>query len=237
MNSIFEIAKYKLKQIFHSGKYIAPLLCFIFLLFSAYLEASNNVIVTFSITLTIQYIICVWFGFMCNDVEDIVIEQLLYLKVNNRYLYYLSETMLFFCLAFLMTIFVMLYPAFQFLINPEIVSINYIYIGLILHISTGMMGLATGSFFHPCIIKKRKTIVILILLVLVLSFIKSNIFRENPVWSIVSLLLPPMSEILYSLKNLTELTSKLTFQITNYAMTYYLIQQTVKVALLIKRKF
>lgn len=237
MKSIFEITRFKLKQLAHSNKYIAPSIFFVFLLYSIYSEASSNIISVFALTLSIQFIICVWIGNVNNELEHEVIEQLIILKVKKKCIYDFSEVLLFVCISAIMSFVAMLYPFILYLMQNEAILLSHIGVGLLFHISVGIMGLGVGSFFHPRFMKNKKSIIVLIWIVTLLSFAKASIIDEYAIFKCILWLLPPMSEILQLIKGQSNFTVILTVKIVGIAVVYYTAQKTLKMFILDRVKF
>lgn len=184
-----------------SNKIIAPGLIWIIFLYFNYMSKPISYVPDLSFSGMILYLIMIWIGFTYMDMEDIITEQLIILKIKSATRYNISKVLFIIIISISMSIIGILVPVTQHIINNyslfnrNLLTGDIIY-GFILLNAFALLGAALGTLFHPRIVKDRKIAVVIVFLIGILGYIKGVLIEDFPVLRFILWAFPPVFDIL-----------------------------------------
>jgi hypothetical protein len=150
----------------------------------------------------VLFFVMTWISFSYQEVEELISEQLLVLKLQSAELYNVSKFIFLLLIGLGFSILGIAFPMIQNLLNhfsifnreiiiPDIIN------GVVLHFIIASVGVALGALFHPRIIKDKMS-VLMVVTAAILGYAKGPIILEFPISKFVLWIFPPVYDILGS---------------------------------------
>lgn len=246
MSKIVELVKYQLRIYFKDSRFIMPFVALAVFLYMMYSVSPAGIVGCFCVTCYMVFPLMAWVGFSVSSSENEVMEQILMLRVQSNTVYYMGKALFliiiellvdFICLVFPLAKNILSYLANKtFIFDRQLMGYDVLNIVLLL-VGCSFVGGALGSLLHPCVIRDRKFAVLLTLLAVVLTVIRTSVIQEIPVFKLIAWVLPPIDKILiiYGSENSFSLVK--TCSIFLPLMLYGVIYSLAKSVICCKRKF
>jgi len=240
--TIRQLTLYQFEQYVKTNKYVMPFIALLVVQFGLYMMIPVDVVSSFIISGVFIFLIMVWIGVTSWELEDQVSEQVIILRIRSEKIYYVSTVVFLGLLSIYVSILALIFPLIQNVLNNNQVFIRQlqsddIICAFLLISAYGFAGGILGSFFHPRIMRDRKTALTLTLLIAILSVTKLSVKQTLPSAALVTWVVPPVSEAV-------ELFQKESYfvlwkVVAGYVMMvgYAGILAFVKIKLLIRNKF
>jgi hypothetical protein len=219
---------YHFKTYFKSYKFLLPLILYLIYLFTAYGIMPFSIVSSFSESAGVLFFIMTSVGFSYAELENPVVEQLVLLRLNNDTLYYLSRISVLLIIGFLFSLLGLLFPLLLniktgYHLFTRTLTVADVATGFTLHGLMAFLGAATGSFFHPRIIKSRKMALLLLFFVAVMGIAKGALMEKIPAAVDVAWIFPPVFDILSSSKGLDFFSLQATALPLIWGLTYSIL--------------
>lgn len=240
MKNIVEMAKYRLHIWIRRRLYIMPLV--VLALYDGLCYSIRPVqLVTCMVLLCFGlFLTMVWTGYMLADRENLVEEQLLYLRVVRKSSYYVGKSLFLIIVQFLFAVLAMLIPLILAVTAADTfsgaVTAGDLAQSFLLLLGSAGAGMALGSLLSPGVMRDRKLSQLLTMLLAVVSVLGSTL-KKYAVAGWFVWLLPPISAIGEAYGNggsfLQGRTIALWGMLVLYSMAYLLVRDTISY----KRRF
>ena len=195
MKEMWNVAKYRLQCYFSGYTFAMPFIIVCVILRFMYSIKPQDVVSSYLISVQFIFIIMVWIGMMETNRENRVMEQVLELRVKNKWAYFAGKMLFLFILSMLMTVICTVWPIVQNNIeNGTFFERAYLpedfLNSFILLLGSSYCGAALGSFLHPDICKDRKVAIVLTVLFALLAILRDMIAVSQPVLKYVLWIIP-----------------------------------------------
>jgi len=195
------LLKYYFKLYFKSSKLIAPVVIWIIFLYVNNTTRPSYVVANYTTSSGILYWIMMWIGYAYMELEDIVSEQILILKVRKIWKYNMSKVLVLILTDMGMSIIGVIIPITQHIINGCSLYTRNITMGdavysFILLFTMGFLGMAISLLMHPRIFKNRKVAMLTLFLIGLLGYLKGPIIEDLPILKFILWIVPPAFDIL-----------------------------------------
>lgn len=198
MKTIYELVRYQRKVYFKSSQFVMPFALMMAYLAFLYAMVPVSVVDSYVQSAILCFFIMVWAGLMYHNLEPVVSQQIILLRIKKDWKWYVSESLFLFFLALLAGTVCVVFPLVQSLIDGLVFQrqpmAGDIGSALLLHYMAGFTGGAVGMLFHPRILKERKLAVILTAVTALLAVVKNGLIHEFPIFRVVGWLFPPVAE-------------------------------------------
>lgn len=242
MQKMKGLVKYHLQQYFKTNKFVMPFAAFMIMLCSNYSVKPADFIDCLLVSFMFVFLIMVWVGVTVCDLENMVSEQILILRVQSKGKYYLSHILFLAIISVIIALIAIIFPVIQNLVNGNrffnrSILISDVFGGFILLFLCAFLGSALGELSHPRIIKERKISVIFIFLLAILSLVKGAITGIVPLLKLIFWVLPPLWELSYMVSNEDYLFFNQVVAASGILILSSLFLTVIKMKLLAKRGF
>ncbi|MDO4273564.1 MAG: hypothetical protein Q4D16_07840 [Eubacteriales bacterium] len=236
------LIKYHMQQYMKTSRFVMPLAVFMIMLYSIYSSRPIGIVESFVSCGQFLFLIMVWIGITACDVEDIVSEQILVLRVRSAGKYYLSRTLFLCIVGALFSAAVLIFAAVRETLyggeffNRPLLFKDFLF-GFIILTLCAVCGSSLGELSHSRIIRRRKNAVIAVFLLAVLAMIKMVFLERFPLSRFLLWVIPPISELsmIFSGRDYFSLGS--TVQAAALLALSAAALNAVKIGILLKNKF
>ena len=242
MRIISGLIKYQYLQYLKSNKFVMPFAAFVVILFTLYSTKPVSVVASLASCCLFVFLISSWIGTSVCSLEDTASEQIMILRLRstNKYdwghaLFLLSLSMLTALLCLLIPVLINLSNS-QMLFDRKLLPEDIIF-GFFLLSSSAFMGCSLGELSHPRVIKDRKSALLMITLVDIVSVIKTSLTAAFPVSKFILWIVPPISFLPDSFAKEPYFIGIKVFPAVLLLFIYGLALTFVKISILQKRKF
>lgn len=197
-----ELIKYESRKYFKSNKIIMPLLFWLIFLRICYSEGNLSYVSSIVMSMGVLFFVMTWISYSYQEVEELISEQLLVLKLQSAEFYNASKVIFLLLIGLGFSILGIAFPMIQNLLNDfcifnRVITVFDIINGVVLHFIVATVGVSLGSLFHPRIIKNRMS-VLMVVTVAILAYAKGPIILQYSFTKFVLWIFPPIYDILAS---------------------------------------
>ena len=198
MKNTLELYRLRRKLLKKGQVLIIPVVATALFLGIMYSMAPIGVTSSYLLSAAFLYFVCVFISMTLNGKENDVFEETLMLHCEAPLNYYISRELLLLtqCLgyALILTIF----PAVLFLLRGSmflrpVEAADVVFGGLYIFLS-GLCGMATGDFFHPRFLQRRKDAILGALVVAILAICKEGLTEYFAPLFALNIVLPPFMD-------------------------------------------
>jgi hypothetical protein len=219
-----------------------PFAVLLAVLYCMYAVAPVVAIDSFSIACIYVFLIMIWAGLTYNNLEDEVSEQILVLRTQSGWKYYISDSLFLIVLGFMVAAISALFPMLLNLVHQghlfsKPVGVSDVISALLLQWASAFVGSAIGTFFHPRVMKDRKMAILLTALVAILSVAELGILQWHPEAKYVTWIFPPVAQLAQSLCGYDAFYMGQLLHAILIMVIYGVVVTLIKVGLLQKNKF
>lgn len=219
-----------------------PLISILLILSMMYSIAPVSVVSSFAITCFPVFIIMAWVGFSIPSGENIVIEQIILLRMKNSLLYYIGKIFFLLVLGCIATFICLVFPVIIYirssmeLFNRQLQVYDMINAFFLLN-GCAFAGGSLGSLLHPSVMRNQKSAALLTVLVVVLTIIRASVIQEFPILKYVLWTLPPLYNAINLYVGTDSFQLSQTIRIFTSFMTYGIIYSMIKTVISYQKKF
>ncbi|SUY45233.1 Uncharacterised protein [Clostridium putrefaciens] len=241
---LIALFKYNYKIYIKCNKFLIPLL--IFCIFQLIFYGTDSVDFTSSIIIcaNVVFFMMTWIGFSYCETQDFLTEQIVFLKVNNNKLYWVSKILFMWMVGIIVSLIATTWPLAVNLLNNgngslfnNGITLNNVLLGFFIYILVTFMGVILGMTFQTKITGNRNRGVMLMFLIALLSALKGPLIKEFPIAKAITWLLPPVYDVITSCM----LPQKFSLSVLSipviYSVCYILIQIFIYIKLMKKLLF
>ncbi|MEW8956021.1 hypothetical protein [Clostridium sp.] len=194
------LLKYNCKTYIKSNKFIIPflILC-IFQLLSYNITPVNFTynMITFA---NLIFFIMAYMGFSYCEMQDSVTEQIVFLKVRNNNLYWISKILFIWVLGIIISLIEVILPVVINILSggtffQSEVTLSEVILAIVINILVALMGILLGMIFQTKIIGDKNSAVMGITFIALISVIKGPLVKEFPIAKVITWILPPVYDI------------------------------------------
>ena len=236
------LLKYNYKIYRKCNKFIVPLLVFFIFEKIYYSGGTTDFISSMIICSNIVFFIMAWMGFSYCESQDWLTEQIIFLKVRNNNLYWISKVLFMWIIGIVLSLSGILLPLIAnllsdgFLFGNKVTFIDVL-LAFFIHALATLMGLLLGMIFQTKVIGSRNISVIIIILSALLSIIKGPLIIEFPISKVVTWILPPIYNVTSPCIENGRFSLNLFIIAVIYSVVYILIQIFTYIKLMKKLLF
>ncbi|MCH1983044.1 hypothetical protein MCG98_10755 [Ruminococcus sp. OA3] len=198
MTAFFQLTKYHLNIYLKSNKFVMPLAVLLALLYIIYSSAPVDITDSFSVSCMFLFLIMVWTGLSCHDLNSSESEQILILRIRGNGKYCLCYSTFLFLISAAAAAVSLAVPLLQSMLNPglftRVIQPADIFWAFLLMTASAFDGSAIGTMFCPRVMRDRKTAVILTALAAAVAIGKTVILQQIPVLAFIMWIFPPVAE-------------------------------------------
>ncbi|MCM1143426.1 MAG: hypothetical protein NC318_05620 [Blautia sp.] len=242
IKKLTELLIYELRVYFKGNKFLMPLLCLLIILSMMYSVGPLSVVSGFSMTGFPVFIIMAWVGFGIPSSENTAIEQIIFLRIKNKLLYYISKIVFLLVLGCMVSLICLIVPLIVHIKSPlglfdrplrifDIVNAFFLLNGC------AFAGGSLGSLFPPAVMHNQKQAALLTTLVTVLTIIQTSVIKEFPILKYILWTLPPLDNVMTLRTDTDFFQSAQTVKIFLSLMTYGAIYSMIKTVISYWKKF
>ncbi|MBS7009110.1 hypothetical protein [Anaerostipes sp.] len=242
MQIISELIKYHWRQYLKTNKFVMPFAALIIMLFTLYSSKPVEVTDSFISSCQFVFLIASWIGISLTGLEDPVSEQIIILRIKSHKNYYIIHTLFLLSISAATSVICTAVPVLINLLNdgqlfsrPLLVS--DIITGFYLLFLSVFLGCTLGELSHPRIIRDRKSALLLILFIDIVSFIKTALITGFPVLKFILWIVPPISLLPSVFSNHRYFLLPAVAAVSAVLILYSCVLALVKIQLLTKKKF
>ena len=202
---LFHLVRYHFSVSFRKIRPYPPLVVWLLFLFTLYQQVPVNMVDNYSVSASVMFYVMIWFGYLFLSDFDMVVEHLLILQINSKFLNATSKVLflLTVCLfvGFIGGVFPIIIQTATLLMGGtwfDMVGVAELFGGFFLHFIIGSLGVSVAFLFQLNPDKRNKNLVMVFALTLfaVLALVKHQVFGFDGVMRHALLLFTPAYEIL-----------------------------------------
>lgn len=242
MRIISGIIKYQYLQYLKSNKFVMPFAAFVVMVFTLYSAKPVSVVASLTSCCLFVFLISSWIGTSVCSLEDTASEQIMILRLRSTKKYYWGHALFLLSLSMLIALLCLLIPVLinlsnrQMLFDRKLLPGDFIF-GFFLLSSSAFMGCSLGELSHPRVIKDKKSALLMITLVDIISVIKTSLMAAFPISKFILWIVPPISYLPESFAKEPYFIGVKVFPAVLLLFVYGLTLTFVKIYILQKRKF
>lgn len=229
------LLKYNYKLYRKCNKFIIPLL--VFGLFQQIYYSGGSVDFTSGMIMCCNLSFCImaWMGFSYCESQDWRTEQIAFLKVKGRNIYWISKILFMWLIGIVLSLVGVIWPLIINSISNSTslgnkVMLNDVLLGFLIQILAALMGVLVGMIFQVKVIGNRNMGVMIILLYALLSIVKGPLIKSFPFAKLITWLLSPI----YNVTNSLMVNGKSSLDILAIPVMYCLIYILIQIFIYIK---
>ena len=198
MTSIVEMAKYRLHIWKRGHLYIMPLVVLALYDGFCYSIRPAQLVTCVVMLCFVLFLTMVWMGYMITGREDPVEEQLLYLRVVRKSLYYIGKSLFLLAVQLIFSALAMAIPMMLAVMQTDMffgpITAGVLVQSFLLLSGSASAGIALGSLLSPQVMRDRKLSLLLTVLLAFVSVLGS-VLKKYVVAGWFVWLLPPISAV------------------------------------------
>ncbi len=195
MKNTLELYKLRRKLIKKGQVLIVPVVAIALFIGIMYSMAPIGVTSSFLLSAAFLYFVCVFISMTLNGKENDVFEETLMMHCEKPLNYYVSREMLLITQCFGYALILTVFPAVLFLLRSSMfirpMGIIDVILGGLYIFFSGLCGMATGDFFHPRFLQRRKDGILGALMISVLAICKEGLIELLMPLAVLNFVLPP----------------------------------------------
>lgn len=236
------MVKYELQVYLKGSSFVMPLVAAMCYLYVMYSMKPLFVVSGYILSGIFLFFLMVWIAMTAVQREDAVLEQILYLKVENAGKYYIGKAVYMACVALFYVLLCVFFPVFQNAVNGgdmflrRITGADLLNAAVILA-GSAICGSCTGNLLHPRVMKDRRLAFILTVLICIMAVVKTSVIHKFPVLKFFMWVFPPVMQPsqIYRNADFFNLTHSLVLFLT--FLVYALVYTAVKSILCSRNRF
>ena len=195
MKNTLELYRLRRKLIKKGQVLIVPVVATALFIGIMYSMAPIGVTSSFLLSAAFLYFVCVFISMTLNGKENDVFEETLMMHCEKPLNYYVSREMLLITQCFGYALILTVFPAVLFLLRSSMfirpMGIIDVILGGLYIFFSGLCGMATGDFFHPRFLQRRKDGILGALMISVLAICKEGLIELLMPLAVLNFVLPP----------------------------------------------
>jgi hypothetical protein len=195
LKNTLELYKLRRKLIKKGQVLIVPVVAIALFIGIMYSMAPIGVTSSFLLSAAFLYFVCVFISMTLNGKENDVFEETLMMHCEKPLNYYVSREMLLITQCFGYALILTVFPAVLFLLRSSMfirpMGIIDVILGGLYIFFSGLCGMATGDFFHPRFLQRRKDGILGALMISVLAICKEGLIELLMPLAVLNFVLPP----------------------------------------------
>ncbi|GAA0076939.1 hypothetical protein UT300005_13170 [Clostridium sp. CTA-5] len=230
------LLKYNSKIYLKYNKFMVPFI--FYLLFQLIYYGTGSVDFVSDVTICVSVVFCImtWMGFGYCELQDWRTEQIVFLKINNGNLYWISKIAFMFIIGILLSLIGVIWPLVSSL-NNDGIRVDSIVLGFLILILSAFMGVLLGMIFQTRIIGNSNKSILILFLIIIITIVKIPIVNECPIMKTFMWILPPVSNITSSCINAVKFSLNILMMPIVYSITYIFVGTIVYIGLMKKILF
>lgn len=242
MQIISELIKYHWQQYLKTNKFVMPFAALIIMLYSIYSSKPVGVVDSLTSSCVFVFLIASWIGISVCALEDPASEQVIILRINSHKKYYFIHALF---LASLSAATALISTVVPILINlsnggrlfNRSLLFSDIISGFLLLFLSAFLGCTLGELAHPRMIHDRKSALLAIFFIDIVSVIKTALLTSFPIFKLILWIVPPISLVPSAFLNARYFVWQTAALVSAVLILYSCILAFLKIMLLSKIKF
>lgn len=236
------LLKYNYKLYRKYNKFTIPLLIFCIFQQIYYSEGPIDFISSMIICANVVFCIMAWMGFSYCESQDWLTEQIVFLKVKNDKLFWISKVLFMWIIGIIVSLLGVIWPLVINLLSngtsfEKNVTLNDVLLGFLIQILVALMGILLGMIFQTKIIGSRNIAVMIIILCALLSVVKGPLIKEFPITKVIAWILPPIYDVISAVMKDGRISLSILAIPVIYSVGYIFIQIFIYIKLMKKLLF
>jgi hypothetical protein len=234
---LIALLKYNYKVHQKYNKFIIPLS--IFFVFQKIYYSGGGVDFISSMIICTNVVFCImsWMGFSYCESQDSLTEQIVFLKVKNDKLYWISKVLFMWIIGIIVSLIGVIWPLVINLLNKGTlfkneVPLNDILLVIFIQILVALMGILIGMIFQTKVIGSRNIAVLIITLSVLMSIVKGPLLNEFPIAKAIAWILPPIYDVINAAMKDGKISLSILIIPVIYSVGYILIQLFIYIKLM-----
>ncbi|WP_143316500.1 hypothetical protein [Clostridium sp. HBUAS56017] len=236
------LLKYNHKIYMKYNKFMIPVIFYLLFQLIYYSTGSEKFVPSIIVCASVVFCIMTWMGFSYCELQDWRTEQIVFLKTNNRNLYWISKIIFMSIIESIISLVGVLWPLIISCINNGVfsndeININDIVLGFLILVLSALMGTLLGMIFQGKVLGNRNRAILVLFLSVIMSVVKIPMANEYPITKIITWLVPPINNLTNSCMNMANFSLSILVIPIIYSMLYIFVEVMVYVGLMKKILF
>lgn len=200
MKIINELVRYQYQQYVLSAKYVVPLIGLFAVFHFMYSLPPAEIVSSYAIMGLVLFVIMVWVGMTCQEIEPEVSEQIIILRMQSERKYYIGQLLFSGVLSGVVTLLSLCFPVVVHYLYGKVLFARDILVsditgGILFMFACSFVGSMVGGIFSPRIIRKRAGGIVLTIFCALVSVTRIGIVAEVPISKYILWIVPPVSDV------------------------------------------
>lgn len=214
------LLKYNYKIYIKNNKFIIPLICFCIFQYIYYSEGKDNFHPGVIFCSNITFCVMIWMGFIYCEFQDSRTEEIMYLRVNNEKVYWLSKILFMFSIGIGVSL---LGTVWAIVKCEEGRQLSNILFAFILQLTASFLGVMIGMILQIKVTGSKNRSILFMIFCGLISMIKMPIIKECSYLKFIMWIFPPISDFTYSCMGSSEFSLQNSGMSCVYCVIYILI--------------
>jgi len=194
------IVKYEADKLTHSSKIMIPIIIYAAYMGFAYTIAPLGILSSFGICNLVLFLIMLAIGVMYDDINNQMIEQAIYVRLENKTFLYWGRICLLLCISLLFSVLSVLLPVILHLsgggaLFDRAVTASDLFSGLCLFFITAAVGGVLGLLANRRVLNNRSMLIGISTVIGIASIVRVSIIESTTWGKFFTWMLPPVSEL------------------------------------------
>lgn len=241
LKNIFSLYRLRLNLMFRNAVLVIPIVATFVFLEAMYSVIPIQVSGSFLISGIFLFVVCIYISQSIQQRENDIQEEVMLLHSKSPECFYISRELVSLSIVAAFTILLIFWPVIKYVLNDSTFSrplkmSDVIYGGIIIVVN-GLCGVAVGDFFHQRFIYKRRSRLIAVVFVSIISICKHSLIQKFVFLKFLNFLLPPIMDGADMVGNSDIFDGKGTMIILMHSIIYVVVLTIIKIQILNYRKF
>ena len=200
MKIMNELVRYQYRQYVLSAKYVVPLIGLFAVFQFMYSFPPAEIVSSFAIMGLVLFVIMVWVGMTCQEIEPEVSEQIIILRMKSERKYYIGPVLCSGVLSGVVTLLSIGFPVVVHYLQGKMLFARDILVsdiigGILLMFACSFVGSMVGGIFSSRIIRKREGGIVLTIFCALVSVTRIGIVENVPISKYILWIVPPVADV------------------------------------------
>lgn len=190
------LIKYNYKLHIKTKRFIVFLLIYLAFI-SIYIISDKSILLeSTSFCGNILYLISVLIGFKYSEIQDWRTEEIVYLKVQSKFKYWMSKVLFIMIVGCVVSLIGIMFTSSLIIFKGGGIMLNIVIKAFIFHSVIFSIGGILGMIFGVNNSSQRNTALMILVLISLLSLLRSYVIAEWPMTKLIMYIIPPINDTL-----------------------------------------
>lgn len=220
---LYSFLKYENSKFLKSYAFIAPVFIYILCLVGIYIYKNIPVLSSFGSTAILLFLAMTWISIINFNRDTLNERHILYVHLKTKTRYLMIKMIYQFLFSFILICLTLLYPIIVGVFDKH-VTVNLLFIGIVIHIILSALGILLGAFVTNTSIANKKYTWLFTIFIIIIILTKEMIIDKMPVAQWLLWIFPPINNIMNLLNSDTLYMLNVNFILScSYTVIYIVI--------------